>query len=711
MARFLNPYNFVRPLPAPQNLSSLSDENADLHLLWRCPPPPHDRYTGLSGRITCTMTAKTPVFVSDSDFFYRNEEDEEKKHKTYRFFNMNGQDMIPASSLRGSIRSVFEAATNSTFGAFTFKDEPLYYRWSPDAALGFVPARVEHDESSESGYRLRLLTGMLNLEIGSKNLYAAWIPQYPNPGTKRPKHLLTEIVKIPANLQDGQTKCWAYVVNTKYLLQRETAHENQRKGFPHWQVEYISKTEQEARDWFRALDDDKKKIDQNGQPARYKLVSGYVHTTGLNADVKQYERFFYFNGDEKNTQSVTLTKDDVQRFNSLMSDYHKREDSITNSLDNATRTGIKPSRFVKRLEQLREGTLVYARLVGSNNTPTVCDIYPVGAPRAMYERTIRDVIATYHPYLLPPTHLNELCLASRVFGWISQEGETDLTKEVAYRGRVRFSNAKVTREIKNDEPLTLSILGTPHPTSIEFYLDDSTDLRPSRENAQHGYNNPNAKIRGRKMYRHHKQWKRDEATSSEQSDQNRSIQGIYEANSTWEFTIDFENMQPVELGALLWTLELSGDKQAYHRIGYGKPLGFGSVQIEVTGLALHDSTTRYTAENQIERTQEEQKKQQRENVEKYKPKLVERFQTKISKLYNDIPFAELDNIVDLFALLSGRSDTLPIHYPRLKPNRQAEDNEGFRWFVANRDDKKGKHERLSPAHNDNGLPYNVSQNN
>jgi len=114
MARFLNPYNFVRPLAAPQNLPPLSEETADLYLLWRCPPPPHDRYTGLSGRITCTMTAKTPLFVSDSDFFYQNEEDRKKDHRTYRFFNVNGEDMIPASSLRGAIRSAFEAATNST---------------------------------------------------------------------------------------------------------------------------------------------------------------------------------------------------------------------------------------------------------------------------------------------------------------------------------------------------------------------------------------------------------------------------------------------------------------------------------------------------------------------------------------------------------------------------------------------------------------------
>lgn len=700
MARFLNPYNFVRPLPALQNLPHLSEETADLHLLWRCPPPPHDRYTGLSGRITCTMTAKTPVFVSDSEIV-----SEQNGHKTYHFFNVNGDDVIPASSLRGSIRSVFEAVTNSTFGAFTFKDEPLFYRQPPEVALGLVPARVERDENSASGYSLHFLTGSFELQIGSTNLYAAWIPQHPNPGTKRPKHLVTETVKIPDELQHGQTKCWAYVVNTRHLIQREIAHENQRKGFPHWQVEYIAKTEQEAHDWFRGLQNDRKKQDQNGQVARYRLVSGYVYATGLNADVKQYERFFYYG---QQGYSASLTQRNIDAYNHLMSDYHKRKDSIANSLSNTEREGIESSRFIKQLEQLKEGTLVYADLEGTNANPIIRAIYPVAISRTMYERTIRDVIADHHPHLLPSTAINKLCLASRVFGWVSQEGDEDLTKEVAYRGRVRFSNATVTHAIKNDAPLTLSILGAPHPTSLEFYLDDVQHIK-ARRDGQHGYNEPNAKIRGRKIYRHHKRWDRTEATSGDKSDQNRTIQGVYEPSSQWEFTIEFENMQPVELGALLWTLELGeGNTQGYHRIGYGKPLGFGSVQIKVAGLDFYDAETRYAADKRVELTEGEKKKQQQENVRRYKLKLVNRFQTATSRLYGDTPFDKLDNIVDLLALLSEHNDDLPIHYPRLDVNRQAADNEGFRWFMTNRD---GQQIRLSSAHADEGLPYDVANDN
>lgn len=46
------------------------------------------------------------------------------------------------------------------------------------------------------------------------------------------------------------------------------------------------------------------------------------------------------------------------------------------------------------------------------------------------------------------------------------------------------------------------------------------------------------------------------------------------------------NLKPEELGALLWALELGGDKALVHGLGMGKPFGFGQVAIEVAALDL-----------------------------------------------------------------------------------------------------------------------------
>ena len=110
--RFLNPYNFVRYMVGhPKD-----------HILGKCPPPPHDRYVGVTGRITCKVEAITPLFISDSHAVEEN-----GGHKTYRFFQYEGEPALPASSLRGMIRTVFEAVTNSCVAVFQ-KDEP--YTWN-----------------------------------------------------------------------------------------------------------------------------------------------------------------------------------------------------------------------------------------------------------------------------------------------------------------------------------------------------------------------------------------------------------------------------------------------------------------------------------------------------------------------------------------------------------------------------------------------------
>ncbi len=647
MARFLNPYNFVRPLSVPQKLPPLSEDTADLHLLWRCPPSPHDRYTGLSGRITCTMTAKTPVFVSDSEIV-----SEQNGHKTYRFFNVNGQDMIPASSLRGSIRSVFEAATNSTFSVFS-GDEPYYYRADTSFALGLRPGIISNEDGQMVVHEL-----------------------------KAAKILLDKFDQIvPQECRHGE-KCFAIL--DKVMIELPNG-----KKIPSFFVERISKN-------------------NPGNNAK----AGFVYATGRNIETKKNDRFFYGNLDDSTPLFVT---DEVQKaYHSLIADYQKRSESIKKSAQSQAQLDVSP--FVTdKAWKLENGHLVYIQFA-SKDSKDVIGLFPVLIPRHPYRVTPLAVLRMGFPDFVPPTNINELCLASRVFGWVSQEGDDDLTREVAYRGRVRFSNATVTHAIRNDTQLTLSILGTPHPTSLEFYLDGVQHIT-ARRDGQHGYNEPKAKIRGRKIYRHHKPWKtteasrtRDEATVGEnqKSDQNRTIQGVYEPDSRWTFTIEFENLQPIELGALLWTLELhEGDQQGYHRIGYGKPLGFGSVQIQVTGLDFYDPGTRYGANNLVETTEEEKKQQQQENVRRYRLKLIDRFQTAMSRLYSNTPFAQLTNIQDLLTLLSERNGDLPIHYPRLDPNRQAADNEGFRWFMTNRD---GQQERLKPAQTDDGLPYDVSAN-
>jgi CRISPR-associated protein (TIGR03986 family) len=450
-------------------------------------------------------------------------------------------------------------------------------------------------------------------------------------------------------------------------------------------------------------------MSEDGKGLKGNKVKGYVYRTGRNIDTKRNERFFYESG---SSQTLLVAQDVAQSYEDSIADYHNRRDSIRSSIE--AQDGLEISTFISDENwKLRQGCLVYVKV--RNNT--VVGLFPIAIPRLAYENSRRKLIErlNLHKHLLPPTDINELCLASRVFGWVSQEKpqneeerRKNLEKEVAYRGRLRFSNAlpdeKTKQERCNQESVTLSILGAPHPTSIEFYLDEKTAIKPSRD-GKHGYNETNAKMRGRKIYRHHKSFDENEATVGEdqKSKQNRTIEGIYQQGSIWTFAIEFENLQPVELGALLWTLELhEGDPQGYHRIGYGKPLGFGSVQIDVRELDFYDAKTRYIP-----------KQTGLADGMEHKFMLIQRFRESMTNLYKynneDNSFAQLPNIVDLLKLLREPEKDLPIHYPRPEYEGKGEKgNEGFQWFMTNRD---GQQKRLKPAQDDDGLLYDVSANN
>jgi hypothetical protein len=53
-------------------------------------------------------------------------------------------------------------------------------------------------------------------------------------------------------------------------------------------------------------------------------------------------------------------------------------------------------------------------------------------------------------------------------------------------------------------------------------------------------------------------------------------------------TMRFHNLRPWELGALIWSLTWGGDKAARHRLGMGKPFGWGQVR-----LTCRDARIRY----------------------------------------------------------------------------------------------------------------------
>ncbi|MDI6781990.1 MAG: TIGR03986 family CRISPR-associated RAMP protein [bacterium] len=224
-------------------------------------------------------------------------------------------------------------------------------------------------------------------------------------------------------------------------------------------------------------------------------------------------------------------------------------------------------------------------------------------------------------------------MAEAIFGKAAEKEKN------SFAGRVFFEDAVLLNpeEVPQIEESIPQILSTPKPTTFQHYLVQGTD---NIHNLNH-YNSDTV-IRGNKLYWHKsgKGWEETEISFS-RNDFNKMLAdnginramfrnpiiddayrqkvevnlstlpknlypiilnaiGKYETQHTrirpvkpeteFNFRIRFENLSEKELGALLFALKLP--EGCAHKIGMGKPLGLGSVEITPT-LVLSDREKRY----------------------------------------------------------------------------------------------------------------------
>lgn len=148
-----------------------------------------------------------------------------------------------------------------------------------------------------------------------------------------------------------------------------------------------------------------------------------------------------------------------------------------------------------------------------------------------------------------------LCICCRIFGMLNENQ--------IYLGNVSISDASAEEYKLHNGFVTLRELGSPKPTHTAFYQQAEQQ-------------------KGRKFYYHQRQVT-DAAhipTQAARTHRNVSIQPV--VSGTFRFEIDYSNLTEAELGLLFYTLELN--LELYHKIGMGKPLGLGSVQIRIMGM-------------------------------------------------------------------------------------------------------------------------------
>jgi CRISPR/Cas system CSM-associated protein Csm3 (group 7 of RAMP superfamily) len=90
-------------------------------------PAGHDRFSGKSGVIECTITTLKPFFIPHPADDKKRKKQKSGDPNEYVFNTVNGIPVIPGSSIKGVIRSVAEAAANSCVTFFE-RDKNKNYR-------------------------------------------------------------------------------------------------------------------------------------------------------------------------------------------------------------------------------------------------------------------------------------------------------------------------------------------------------------------------------------------------------------------------------------------------------------------------------------------------------------------------------------------------------------------------------------------------------
>jgi len=605
--RFLNPYNFVRYLITPRPSGQV---------LGDCPPPPHDRYVGLTGRITCTVEAVTPLFISDS----HDIAGKVGEHRSFHFFKVNGEPALPASSLRGMLRSVFEAATNSCFAVFDHSQ------------------RLEFRERPEFGNKVKTGAGIVQS-----------LPQPASNGqpAKDGEIRLCHVAKAGAYYEGADQ--WKNVLGRK------------PQGQP-WQCgdRAIARAKRLRQGYVvRELATSLEQLQPLGEYEVY--IEGWLKIVGKGEGTsKRAETFFLDPAKHGGLGVAHFGYDEMQEYNLVLAGQLDRGDLPT----------------PPQSPHLTVGDLVWTEIVERANLKWAKRIVRVQVPRTPYKRTVGELL---------PDHLhhcadyNTLCPACRVFGWVHEEAASLGKRErVAYAGRVRLSHGQLVHSAGTvDDPkkgIPLAILSTPKPTTTAFYLLD-TNLKPGDVT----YDTRDARLRGRKVYRHQGEWEdwspeqRQEVQrpGGNQDDQNRTVYGVLQPGAKFTFDLEFECLTEVELGALLWTLEL--ESGMYHRLGFAKPLGFGSVEVSVEHVQVLQPQERYTSLRRPEWGW---------TTDLDPARYIAAFKNALRQAYNQGSFEALPNVLDLRKLLSAQ-DVRQIHYPR-SSETPTEDGENFKWFVGNK---------------------------
>ena len=528
--RAVAPYNFVE---LPEAVVKAELENGYLRS--------HDCYHSNrhTGKIDCTLTTSSPLYIRCgltqkefssgkeskelSDFFYT---DLDRKVPT-----------LPGSSLRGMLRSLVEIAGYGKLNLVS--DRPLVYRAVADtSSIGNNYRNRLLREVGNKTYEFRAQAGYMRVTDNGEWKIIPAQEISPEESFARIEHS-----EMPSDLISYfESKNAFYIFAQEISPIQAHDHNKNRQGRARVRLRYakVSSALNEPVDGDRANGVLVKTGYMNGKHMEY--VFGLPDETGASLPIPETMVAEY-------REQITKEQKD------LLGD----------------EAALRPNQPVFYLVEDN-------KLVFFGHTMML---------RLPFQNSIKDFVPES---LKDPDTID---LAEAIFGFVRQDKNHGNRQSVA--SRVFISDGQCVQPDENvwllgdaKKTITPKILSSPKPTTFQHYLVQDNIAKASRSTLNHYENKPIEKtvLRGHKLY-----WHKGESPDILSTSKKKIVDGKVVASTQttqikpikpgvqFTFSLNFENLSTVELGALLWVLSIAQDNRYRLSLGMGKPLGMGAVSI------------------------------------------------------------------------------------------------------------------------------------
>ena len=505
-----------------------------------------------TGVLTCRLVPKTPLIVPDTS--NRKNENGNGEHFYYPFMTIDGKYVIPASSLRGPIRSVYEAATDSCFSTIR-QDQVITAR----TKAAFLPGLLKKTENGEwvlYEAERYCVSKQDNQEFLDNSPYGA-----PVVFRWSAENIVNDIHLAEAGLLRGYTK--------GYLFKGE--HFGKKK--------YESVFAKKQTEPIAVPPDIMKQA-----AARLKNVLLYYHDIAEDERKrKQLPGDFgcYMHIDEH-------IFDETEKYIPVWYKYEKRDEKRGKSeYLHLSFANIGRFAYSHSLNQILGG---YQPCRNRTELCKACRLFGMAGEESMAGKIrFTDAVSENTGGFVHSTQSHRP----------EEAASTPVNPESLGRGMqsCRPAGAAAITESTDSptartEDLTLRELGTPHISYLPFYTEKGLD-----------YDQNGVRIRGRKFYWHHKpqegldfirdnKEKKLENVITDKENPNPNPIKKTNLNSTMEalegcefvFRVYYNDISTEQLEELKWVLclgENRKDSNMCHKFGHGKPLGFGSAKIVI----------------------------------------------------------------------------------------------------------------------------------